>query len=81
MECNKPFAMAAAAVFALSLATTWALDLPTFEELDADNDGFISESEATALPCLAENYDRIARSDRRGLNPAEYRQSLNSFCR
>lgn len=68
-------------LFALSISIGWALDLPTFEELDADNDGFISESEASALPCLAEHYDRINRSDRRGLNPAEYRQSLNEFCR
>ncbi len=81
MTTFKRFPILVSSVAALAMATALALELPSFEELDADGDGYISRSEAAALPCLSSNYDRAGRNDERGLNPGEYRQALDQFCR
>lgn len=81
MKTIKLFPVLTATFSALVMAAALALELPSFEELDADGDGYISRSEAGALPCLARHYDQAERSDERGLNPAEYRQALDQFCR
>jgi hypothetical protein len=81
MKPTKLIAALTATTAALAMASALALELPTFDELDADGDGFINRSEAGVLPCLARHYDEAERSDERGLNPAEYRQALERFCR
>lgn len=77
----KSRALTAIAISAL-LATGAALaqENPTFDELDKNDDGYISSNEAMALPCLAENFDRIeARSDK-GLNESEYAIAVRQYC-
>ncbi|MFU8877966.1 MAG: hypothetical protein ACNA7E_07470 [Wenzhouxiangellaceae bacterium] len=64
----------------LALATFALAQVPSFEELDTDADGYISRSEASALPCLAANYDNIdARSDK-GLDRSEYQAAVAEYC-
>lgn len=73
----------AALLSALALSTGAALaqsEVPGFEELDRDGDGYISRTEAMALPCLGENFDGIATESEQGLNPQEYSVAVRAFC-
>jgi hypothetical protein len=45
---------------------------PSFDSLDTNHDGFISESEAEAYPLLANDYLHVARKGSRGVTRAEY---------
>jgi hypothetical protein len=45
---------------------------PSFDSLDTNHDGFISESEAEAYPLLANDYLHVARRGSRGVTRAEY---------
>lgn len=70
----------AVAVFALGSAPAVLAQTPEFDELDADGDGYISRSEAGALPCLAEVYDQIETESLLGLNRGEYAQAVAQYC-
>jgi hypothetical protein len=45
---------------------------PSFDSLDTNHDGFISESESEAYPLLANDYLHVARRGSRGITRAEY---------
>jgi hypothetical protein len=45
---------------------------PSFDALDMNHDGFISETEAMAYPLLANDYLHVARKGSRGVTRAEY---------
>lgn len=67
-----------AALLALSSAAVG--QVPSFDELDADADGYISRNEAGGLPCLAANYDKVKPSDDKGLNRSEFRAAVAEYC-
>jgi len=64
----------------LTLATFALAQVPSFEELDTDADGYISRSEAAALPCLAANYDNIDTRSEQGLDRSEYQAAVAEYC-
>ncbi len=64
-------AMAASVVVAQS---------PSFEEMDRNDDGLISGSEAMALPCLAQAYSQIEKEDDAGLSRSEYEAAIRKHC-
>lgn len=45
---------------------------PSFDALDANHDGFISEAEAAAYPLLANDYLHVASKGSRGVTRAQY---------
>lgn len=45
---------------------------PSFDALDINHDGFISEAEAAAYPLLANDYLHVARKGSRGVTRIEY---------
>lgn len=52
---------------------------PSFEELDSSGDGFISEEEAGAFPCLDFSFN-LHDADRDGLiSTSEYTQFVSKF--
>lgn len=53
---------------------------PQFEELDGDGDGFISKSEARALPCLSDAFDKIEKQSEKGLSQSEYSSAVQEHC-
>ena len=69
-----------AAILALFTVAVFAKETPAFEELDRDDDGFISEAEAGALPCLGDNYLLAERESEQGLSPSEYEAAWSRFC-
>lgn len=65
----------------LAMASSVALaQNPSFEEMDRDEDGYVSGSEAMALPCLAQVYDQLETEDERGLNRSEYNAAVQQHC-
>ena len=68
------------AMLALFTVAVFANEAPAFDELDRDGDGFISEAEAGALPCLGDNYLLAERESEQGLNPPEYDAAWSRFC-
>lgn len=82
MRYLKPTLLAFAGALALGTGSALATgQVPTFNELDRDGDGYISRTEAMALPCLADNYDRLEPKDQRGLNPQQFNAAVGHFCR
>lgn len=69
-----------AIVMFLALTTIALAQIPSFEELDTNGDGYVSRSEAEVLPCLAENYDSIETRSENGLDHGEYRAAVAEFC-
>ncbi|MCP1727030.1 hypothetical protein J2T60_000995 [Natronospira proteinivora] len=55
--------------------------VPSFEELDRDGNGYLSESEVSGVPCLHDNFDRIQPENEEGMNRQEYRQGVAQFCK
>ncbi len=78
---SKTKTMATGILFAMTFGavSAWA-GLPSFDELDRDGNGYISASEATALPCLAENFNRIETESDEGLNRSEFEQAVDDYC-
>jgi len=68
------------AVFLLLAAGAALAQTPVFDELDVNGDGYVSSSEAEALPCLAANFDRIDSENSKGLNRAEYEAAVDEYC-
>ena len=70
-----------ATVFTLLAASSLALaQAPSFDTLDGDGNGYISAKEASALSCLAENFDKITTESPEGLNRSEYTAAVNRYC-
>lgn len=72
-------------VFALTIALLFAASAaiaqnPRFEELDADGDGYISKTEARALPCLSDAFDKIEIQSDKGLSRSEYSSAVQEHC-
>jgi len=72
-------------LFALGIALTFAASSaiaqnPRFDELDADGDGYVSKSEARALPCLADAFDDIDKQSEKGLSQSEYSSAVQQHC-
>ncbi|RFF28852.1 hypothetical protein DZK25_00835 [Wenzhouxiangella sp. 15181] len=68
-------------IAALAMAASVAVaQNPSFEEMDRNDDGLISGSEAMALPCLAQVYNRIEKEDDAGLNRSEYNAATQKHC-
>jgi hypothetical protein len=83
MRNLKPYLIAFASVLALGTGTAIAQgagQVPSFEEMDRDGDGYISHAEAMALPCVGDNYDAIAPRSDRGLGRLEYQAAVQRFC-
>lgn len=80
MKSMKITLVLLAAMLALFTVAVIAGDASAFEELDRDSDGYISEAEAGALPCLSENYLLAERESELGLNPSEYESAWSRFC-
>lgn len=55
-------------------------EIPSFEELDRDGNGYISRSEAAVLPCLRDNFDDIDTRSDEGLDRSEYQQAVSEYC-
>lgn len=55
-------------------------ETPAFESLDTDGNGYVSNSEAGALPCLSDNYDMIEAESEEGLSRSEFDQAVQSHC-
>ncbi len=64
----------------LLAAAASAADNPRFEELDTDGDGYISQSEAGALPCLSSAFSEIDSQSEQGLNRGEYLAAVQEHC-
>lgn len=65
----------------LLVATTVnAADNQRFEDLDTDGNGYISQSEASALPCLADAFNDIDTESDQGLNRGEYLAAVQEHC-
>ncbi|WP_376693011.1 hypothetical protein [Wenzhouxiangella sp. EGI_FJ10409] len=79
MKRSKLSATALIASLAMAGSVAMAQN-PGFEELDRDEDGYISGSEAMALPCLAQAYRQIDKEDDRGLNRSEYEAAVQKHC-
>jgi hypothetical protein len=62
------------------LAAPVMAQLPSFDELDQDGNGYISASEAAVLPCLADNFHRIETESTEGLNRREFNQAISEYC-
>ncbi len=78
---HKSTAMMTSLLFALILGVAPALAaVPSFDDLDRDGNGYISSSEAAALPCLAENFNRIDTESDEGLNRREFQQAVAQYC-
>lgn len=77
---NRYTLTAAIAVLALGAAGAAVAQSPSFEELDADKSGLISRSEASALPCLATNFDSIKKADKNGVNAQEFAEAVSTYC-
>ncbi|HSH27890.1 MAG TPA: hypothetical protein VK972_09035 [Wenzhouxiangella sp.] len=70
---------------ALSIALLFAASAaiaqnPRFEELDADGDGYISKTEARALPCLSDAFEDIDKQSDQGLSRGEYNSAVQQHC-
>ena len=65
----------------LVLATGVALaQIPDFDLLDRNGDGLVDADEARALPCLATNFDRIAKDRAEGLSRGEFALAVREYC-
>lgn len=56
-------------------------EVPDFDVLDRDGDGFISEREAAPLECLRDKFSMLETENEQGLNRGEYERAVNRFCR
>lgn len=54
--------------------------VPSFEELDRDGNGYLSEREVSAVPCLRDNFQQIQPENEEGLNRQEYRRAVSQYC-
>ncbi|WP_181918924.1 hypothetical protein [Wenzhouxiangella sediminis] len=70
-------ALTIALLFAASAAIA---QNPRFEELDGDGDGYISKTEARALPCLSDAFDQIDKQSEKGLSRSEYGSAVQQHC-
>ena len=80
MKSMKTTLVLLSAMLALFTVAVFANEAPAFDELDRDADGYISEAEAGALPCLGDNYSLAERESEYGLSPAEYDAAWSAFC-
>src|SRR5690625_6060427 len=71
------FALIVGLMFAAGVAVA---QNPSFEELDADGDGYISQSEAQALPCLIDAWDNMDPASDKGLNSSEFSMPVRQNC-
>lgn len=72
-------------ILALTIALLFAASAaiaqnPRFEELDGDGDGYISKTEARALPCLSDAFDQIDKQSEKGLSRSEYASAVQQHC-
>src|SRR5690625_7161879 len=72
------FALIVGLMFAAGVAVA---QNPSFEGLDADGDGYISQSEDRALPCLVDAWDDIDPASDKGLNRSEFSMAVRQYCR
>lgn len=70
----------ALAIALLFAASTAIAQNPRFEELDGDGNGYISKSEARALPCLSDAFDEIDKQSEKGLSRSEYGSAVQEHC-
>ncbi|MFW5927151.1 MAG: hypothetical protein ACOCSR_03790 [Wenzhouxiangella sp.] len=68
------------AVLVMASSVALGQQNPSFEEMDRDEDGLISSSEAMALPCLARVFDEIEKEDDAGLNRNEFNTAVQQHC-
>ena len=65
----------------LMTSMSWAFgQTPDFKTLDVDGNRLVSRDEARALPCVAEEYDRIERESEEGLSRREFREAVRTPC-
>lgn len=74
------FALAPLSLLAQFEEPDESAETPAFESLDVDGDGYVSSSEAGALPCLSDNYDSIDAASDAGLSRSEFEQAVQSYC-
>lgn len=67
-------------ILALTINALAQSDAPAFEHLDVDDNGYISRSEAEALPCLAEEFHNIETRSEKGLDRKEYQEAFAAYC-
>lgn len=79
MKLRKLFLFSFIAALAMAASVAVAQS-PSFEEMDRNEDGLISGSEAMALPCLAQAYEQIEKEDDAGLNRSEYNAAIQKHC-
>ncbi len=68
------------AMFALGSASTAFAQQPSFDELDADDNGYISREEARELPCLSNAFDDVETESPLGLSRTEYMRAVAEHC-
>lgn len=64
----------------LVAATSATAQNPRFEEMDGDGNGYISKTEARALPCLFDAFDDLEKQSEKGLNRSEYSSAVQRHC-
>lgn len=75
----KHLAITLISALVLGLGSAWAQS-PSFDELDRDSSGYISSTEAMALPCLADQFHTIEADNPEGLTRDEFKQALEEYC-
>lgn len=71
-------ALACGSVFAQE---DMAESTPSFSELDADGNGYVSQREAAVLPCLSRNFSNVDKQSDEGLSQSEYSKAVDEHCR
>lgn len=72
---------ATAMAFGTAAANPQEQDVPSFEELDADGNGYVSEQEVSSVACLRDNFRTLNPQSEEGLNRSEYQRAVSQFCR
>jgi Ca2+-binding EF-hand superfamily protein len=67
----------AAGLFGALVGTAWADDVPSFEALDKDGDGYVSREEAAAAPGLVERFSTLDQDGDGRLSRAEYARAAD----